>query len=190
MQTFVKVKNCNEHILALVKELVLPKSGDVDVTTIDIINRLYDTDYEWDYELREGTWPSKEFMDEFIGSKWISIQDDVHDEDSCNFIIETAWSVPIPFLQNLANKLGSFKEDCYLVGTYEDESYSPIGAFVFGKDYDDIEDFDEEVDTDRMWDDDDYRESIFDELNYHKESLESGFIEYLVDRKNNPQDYE
>lgn len=189
MTTLVTIKNCNELIISNLKELTLPIDGEFQVSTIDIINRMYNTEYHWDGKLSEGNWPSKQFMDDNIGSKWILIEDAIFDETECSFTIETAWDVPIPFLENLANKLGMIQEDCYIVGTYEDEMYEPIGAFVFGKNYDDIEDY-EDVDKEKMWDDDDYRESIFNELRYNKDSLELAFLEYLTDKKNNPQDYE
>jgi hypothetical protein len=52
-----------------------------------------------------------------------------------------------------------------LVGSYEDESYDPCGAFVYGKfDYDDMEDYDEEFDWDEYEEDDFYTEKWHDEI--------------------------
>jgi len=85
--------------------------------------------------------------------------------------------------------LGSITEGCYIVGTYEDEGFDPIGAFVYGKGYDDIEDWDGEVDFDVIWDDDEKRDEMWDSLNTLKDELEEQYFEYLKDKKENPEDY-
>ena len=46
----------------------------------------------------------------------------------------------------------------------QDETLDPIGAFVYAKDYDDIEDYDGEVDFDDIWDDDEKRDEMWDNL--------------------------
>lgn len=189
MRNFVEVKNYNESVLKFIKELTEPVGIDNEVTTIDIINRLYGTAYSWDYELKEGSWPASEFMNEFMSTRWMNIEQDIIDETTCKFIIECYINVPVSFLVNLAEKLCLMKEDTYILGTYEDEVYTPIGAFVFGNDYEDIEDY-EDVDTDRMWDDDEYQETIINELSYHRDLLETTYLEYSSDRKNYPQEYE
>jgi hypothetical protein len=61
-------------------------------------------------------------------------------------------------------------------GTYEDDGYDPIGAFVYAVGYDDIEDYDE-VETDKMFQDDDYMEEIYDGLYELRDSLYEGYLE-------------
>jgi len=190
MRTFVEVKNYNERVVGFIKNLTTPISISDELTTIDIINRLYGTTYNWDYELKEGNWPASEFMNEFVGSRWINIEQDIIDDNQCRFNIETHRGVPVPFLQNLAEKLSNIKDDIYIIGTYEDEMYAPIGAFVFGKGYEDIEDYDDTIDADRMWDDIEYQETIFNELSYHRDLLETAYLEYSIDKKNHLEDYE
>jgi hypothetical protein len=67
-------------------------------------------------------------------------------------------------------------------GTYEDEGYSPVGAFVYGYDYDDIEDYDE-VDSERMWEDDDYNEEIYSELYSLRDGLYESYLEVKKERE-------
>jgi hypothetical protein len=67
-------------------------------------------------------------------------------------------------------------------GTYEDEGYSPVGAFVYGYDYDDIEDYDE-VDSNLMWEDDDYNEEVYDGLHSLRDSLYESYCEVINERK-------
>jgi hypothetical protein len=95
--------------------------------------------------------------------------------------------VPTEFLEKLAEELYKIKEDCYIKGTYEDESYDPIGAFLYAKGFDDIEDWDDEVDFDRMWDDDEYRDELWENVNQMMHDIESW---YLEDKKENPENYE
>ena len=80
--------------------------------------------------------------------------------------------------------MNEFDKDIVAYGTYEDESYSPIGAFVYGFDYDDIEDYDE-VDGQRMWDDDDYKDDIMDKLHDHRDAM---YESYLVVKKEREED--
>lgn len=187
MKTFIEVKNINEASLGFVRNITTPVN-DFQVTTIDVVNRMYNTDYTWSQDATTNNWPSREYMAEWIGSKWITIEQDIVNESECRLIVESAWDVPVPFLQQFANKLAEHSEDSYIVGTYEDESYNPMGAFVFGKDYDDVEDY-EEVDEEKMWEDDDYRDDVYSEIELLKENLEDSYIEYLIDKKNNPEDY-
>ena len=82
-------------------------------------------------------------------------------------------------------------EDCYIKGTYEDESYDPCGAFVYGKfGHDDIEDIDDEYDWDEAGENDFYNETWVESLNDLATDLEVSYIEYLEDRTQNPDLYE
>ena len=91
----------------------------------------------------------------------------------------------------LRDELQKIDEDCYLKGTYEDESYDPCGAFVYGEfEYDDMEDTEEVYDWDESDEDDFYNERWSDSLLELETDLEIAYIEYLEDRKKNPQDYE
>jgi len=111
--------------------------------------------------------------------------------EDCHIVLSSAWSVPIPFLLRLRDELQKIDGDCYLKGTYEDESFDPSGAFIVGKyDYDDMEDTDEVYDWDMHNEDDFYTENWYDEINEMATNLEISYIEYLKDREENPQDYE
>ena len=91
----------------------------------------------------------------------------------------------------MRDELQKIDEDCYLKGTYEDESYDPCGAFIAGKfDYDDMEDIDEEYDWDAYEEDDMYNENWVESLNELASDLEIQYIDYIEDRKQNPHEYE
>jgi len=109
----------------------------------------------------------------------------------CNIVLRSAWSVPTGFLETLIKELQKIDEDCYIKGNYEDESYDPCGAFVYGKfDYDDMEDYDEEYDWDAAEEDDFYTENWHDQIYQLEQDVEKAYLDYLQDRKDNPEDYE
>ena len=59
-----------------------------------------------------------------------------------------------------------------------------MGAFIYAKNYNDVEDLDEEIDQDKMWEDDKYREKMHSELNNLTIELEDNYKEVLNDKTN------
>jgi hypothetical protein len=175
MTTYVKVGNLNEETH---KRFV-----DLFEDTEDLLshfNKIYSTEFS-DYDELNRDW-----MVENIGSKWISIEcdEDLYYDDSMDLVLETAWSVPTEYLQKVVEFIGG---DVVVYGTYEDESYDPIGAFVYAVDYDDIEDY-EEVELERILEDDDYMESMYDGLYQLRDSLYESYLEVIDERANEEQD--
>jgi hypothetical protein len=131
MDTFVSIRKGNKEVAEKLKELL-----DTD-TPNQLVNNLFDTDYNDD------NYPTVEWMIDNVGAKWIQCEFNYDDDPQhCHIQFETAYSVPQGFLKRLAEELSKIKEDCYIVGDYEDESPEVIGAFVYAHDYDDIEDDD------------------------------------------------
>lgn len=195
MRTFVTVKSEDPRVAEKLKELFEPNEGKYETTAVDIINRIKGTDYcykdereNWD---RDVDFPDNDTWEEIIGPKWMNVEYDHQDEpENCNIVLSSAWSVPIPFLQTLIQILTEIDEDCYIKGTYEDESYDPCGAYIYAKDYDDMEDYDDVFDWDEYEEDDFYLENFHEELFQLERDIEMAYFEYLSDRKANPQDYE
>ena len=197
MSTFVSVQSENPKVAERLKELLSPAEGKYETNALEIINRLKGTDYSYSNETTKEDWdkevdfPDSETWEELIGPKWMYVDYD-HDENPqyCNIVLRSAWYVPTGFLETLIKELQKIDEDCYIKGNYEDESYDPSGAFVYGKfDYDDMEDYDEEYDWDAAEEDDFYTEKWHDEIHELEESLEQAYLDYLQDRKDNPEDY-
>ena len=188
MTSFVEVKNINKEV----KDYIL-QFCDVDkeqkyynttVRVLDLVNDLYDT------EFTEDDWWTVDWGRDHLGSKWMEFDWITIDDDSIEFNLQTAWNVPQRFFETLGQKLGSIDRDCYLLGSYEDESYVPIGAFVYDLYYDDIEDLEEEIDHDRMWEEDDYRESLHDKVYELKKDIELAYLDDFENRIENPSHYE
>ena len=60
---------------------------------------------------------------------------------------------------------------------------------MYAKDWDDIEDLDSGYDSEDLWEDDELREQMQDELCELEQDIESVYHEYLQDKIDNPDDY-
>jgi len=195
MRTFVTVKSEDPKVATRLQEIFKPQEGEYEATALDVINNIKGTNYtfndrdDWD---REVDFPSNDLWEQMIGPKWMYVDYDHSDEpEFCNIVLRSAWSVPTGFLDTLRNELQKIDPECHIVGNYEDESYDPCGAFVYGKfDYDDIEDYDEEYDWDEADEDDFYTENWHDQIYQLEQDVEKAYLDYLQDRKDNPEDYE
>jgi hypothetical protein len=125
-----------------------------------------------------------------VGSKWLEVESAVTEdfESEVQLYMTSAWNVPYQFLEKLSQILTEINKEVVIYGIYEDESLDPIGAFVYGDDYDDMEDLDIEIDFDKYWGDDDseaeeYRYGIQDALIEHKEAIYQAYLDVLEERK-------
>lgn len=177
MTTYVKVVNLNEETFKQIKELFEnegPNGAYVDL--FKHVNKIYGT--EFDESNLDRTW-----MVDNIGVKWFSIEfGHVDYSPEVEFVIESGHNVPTEYLQNLINHLTQWDKDIAMYGLYEEEVYKLIGAYVYGYDWDDVEDYDD-YDSARMWDDDDYRDEIMDELHDHRDSMYESYLEAKKERE-------
>lgn len=200
MRTYVTVHSDSEKVATRLQEIFkYDDSGkQYEANALDVINNLEGTNFTYSNETTKEDWnkevdfPSNELWDSIIGPKRFYVEYDHGDlPENCNVVLRTAWSVPTSFLERLRDELLKIDENCYITGTYEDESYDPSGAFVYGKfEYDYIEDYNEEYDKDESYEDDFYNEKWTASLAELEIDLEKAYIEYLKDREENPQDYE
>ena len=109
-----------------------------------------------------------------LGAKWTYLYD-VQGEGE--FSLESAWYPPKEFFIHLYKLCLEIDPDSSIEVTYEDEGYSPIGAYVLSKDLDGTpciwneEDHDMEDPTLEMeWDDEDY------------DQTQSDFVDSIYDR--------
>ena len=179
MTTYVKIVNLNEETFGKVKEIFETEGeNSSEVNVVNHFNKLFGTEFN-----DTDNYMSREWMDENIGSKWIRIEfGDVEYTPEVDLVLETSWNVPTEYIQKVVEVLNELDKNIVSYGTYEDEGYSPVGAFVYGYDYDDIEDYDD-VDSDRVWGDDDYMEEMYDALYQHRDSLYESYLEVIEERK-------
>ena len=179
MTTRFTIKNLNEETFEKLQALMeLDQNDNYSVNYIKNINILYEK------EFTDEVIPDYEFMVESVGAKWITIEGiDKNYSDEVDVLIESAWSVPVGYLEKLAEYLTNLDKNIVLTGTYEDESLEPMGAFVYGHNFDDIEDMDVEIDFDRFWDDDEYRDEIYGDLYELRDNLYEGYLEVKQERE-------
>jgi hypothetical protein len=179
MTTRFTIKNLNEETFEKLKALMeLEPKEKYHVDYIKNINILYEK------EFNDEVAPDYEFMVENVGAKWITIEGiDENFSEEVDVFIESAWSVPTGYLEKLAEYLTKLDKNIYLTGTYEDESLEPMGAFVYGHNFDDIEDMDVEIDHDRWWEEDEYRDGVYEELYELRDNLYEGYLEVMQDRE-------
>lgn len=179
MTTYLKIVNLNDETRKKVLDLFSTPENSSYVNIIENLNKVYGENFT------EADGVTREWMDDNVGAKSLEIEtsyDNQPDSDYLEFILTSAWNVPTNYIEKLVSVLNELDEEVAAYGTYEDESYSPIGAFVYAYDYDDMEDYDE-VDVDKMNDDDDYREEMYDELYEHRDSLWESYLEVKQDRE-------
>ena len=121
-----------------------------------------------------------------LGSKWTTFYDNNGGGD---FSIESAWYPPKEFFVRLYKVMAEIDPEVVIEVMYEDETYSPVGAFVVKKDKDGVpciwqEEEDElENPTDEMdWDDegfDEAQEQFMDELYEVQQSLLNACHQYV-----------
>jgi hypothetical protein len=191
METYVSIKNGNKEVSKKLDELFTPTEGEYNSRTIELINRLYNKDFTWDISLskdeneaNKNTWPEYNWLGDNVGSKWIYSEFDGDEDFSyIHLVLTTPWSVPQGFLKKLSEILSDIKKDCYIVGTYEDEGYDPMGAFIYANGYDDIEDLDEEIDDDRIWEDDFYTEELREKTSKLQSDIEDAYLQFLNEKE-------
>ena len=187
MTTYVKIINLNKESHEKLVDLFQTKGETFDERE-DLtphINKLYDKDFN-DTDNFYGV----DFMNENIGSKWLRIEfgvwstkNFVEQTEEVDLILESAWNVPTKYLEQLTSVLTEVNKDIIVYGTYEDEMYEPIGAFVYAYDYDDIEDYDEEVEVNDMIEDEEYRYEVMNDLYEHRDSLLEAYLEIKKERE-------
>jgi hypothetical protein len=186
MTTYVKIKNLDEESHKKLVDLFQTESDSfTDKDLLPHFNKLYDRDFN-DTDNFYGI----AFMNDNVGSKWLNIEfgcwsteEFKQYSDTVDLILETAWNVPTKYLEQLTSALTEINKDIIVYGTYEDESWEPMGAFVYADDYDDIEDYDEEVEIDDMLNDEEYRYEVMRDLYEHRDMMLEAYLEVKKERE-------
>jgi hypothetical protein len=186
MTSYVKIINLNKESHEKLVDLFQTKGETFDEREdlLPHLNKLYGTEFTDDNYL------SVDWMNENIGSKWLRIEfgvwstkNFVEETQEVDLIFESAWNVPTNYLEKLTEVLTEVNKDIVVYGTYEDEMYEPMGAFVYANDYDDIEDLDEEVEINDMIEDEEYRYEVMNDLYEHRDSLLEAYLEIKKERE-------
>ncbi len=68
-----------------------------------------------------------------VGAKWCYHEDFYVEDDVSEVTLVSAWYTPIKLIEKLYSLCSEIDPNCEINGTYEDESYSPVGGFVVDK---------------------------------------------------------
>ena len=188
MTTYVKIKNLDEESHKKLVDLFQTESESfTDKDLLPHFNKLYDRDFN-----NTDNFYGVGFMNDNVGSKWLSVEfgcwsteEFKQFSDSVDLVLESAWNVPTKYLEQLTYVLTQINKDIVVYGTYEDESWEPIGAFVYADDYDDIEDYDEEVVVEDMLNDEEYRYEVMNDLREHRDVMYEAYLEVKAEREEN-----
>ena len=191
MTTYVKIKNLDEETHKKLVDLYQTESESfTDKDLLPHFNKLYDRNFN-DTDNFYGI----AFMNDNVGSKWLNIEfgcwsteEFKQFSDTVDLVLESAWNVPTLYLEKLTEVLTEINKDVVLYGTYEDESWEPMGAFVYAYDYDDIEDYDEEVEVEEMLQDEDYRYEVMNDLREHRDAMYEAYLEVKAEREEDEND--
>jgi len=173
LKSFVKV-SANEKTVKFIDSLIdKVNDNDNDSPVTAFAKAFYNN-----VELSESGGVMNSWSFDNLGSKWTTLYDV---QDEAEFSIESAWYPPKEFFIHLYNLCVELDENVEIEVTYEDESYSPIGAILIKKDNEGTpcmwveEDDDIENPLDDMdWDDEDYdtkSEEFYDSIYENQQSL-------------------
>lgn len=65
-----------------------------------------------------------------VGAKWCYSEEFWVDGNEAEITLISAWYLPIELIEKLYEVCSKIDPNCVITGTYEDESYSPVGGFV------------------------------------------------------------
>ena len=173
LKSFVTIKG-NDESIKLIDSMV----DNVNNNNSDSPVTAFATAFYNDVFLTEDRGVLNTWSNENLGSKWTTLYDVQNDGE---FSIESAWYPPKQFFIHLYNLCVTLDENVEIEVTYEDETYSPIGAIVIKKDRDGTPCIWEEEDNDienpledMDWDDekyDDVSQEFYESLYENQQSL-------------------
>ena len=173
LKSFVTIKGNDESIKLIDSMVDNVNNNDSDSPITAFATAFYN-----DVELTEDRSVLNTWSNENLGSKWTTLY---YVQNDGEFSIESAWYPPKQFFIHLYNLCVTLDENVEIEVTYEDETYSPIGAIVIKKDRDGTPCIWEEEDNDienpledMDWDDekyDDVSQEFYESLYENQQSL-------------------
>jgi len=175
VENYIKVKNCNQAVIDELQRIFSVKDEIGDTGTIDLINGIYDKDWtNDDYD--------REWVLENVGAKWVFGQIEDKSEDEITINLTSAWDAVNPLLKQLCSKLICIKEDVVIENKFEDEGLDPMGVAYYSSEYGTEEYLDALVDVGKFYEDDEYREEVYEwleELMEEQRQIHKNVIEDL-----------
>lgn len=157
VENYVRVKNINKEVVDELERIFSNKDDVGDTHTIDLINAIFDK--SWTNEDYDRAW-----VLENVGAKWVYGQIESEYDNQIVINLTSAWDAVNPLLKKLCSKLICIKEDVVIENRFEDESLDPMGVAYYSSEYGSVEYLDEEVDVYKFYEDEEYREEVYEML--------------------------
>ena len=136
----------------------------------------------------------RDWFSDNVGAKWCYHEDFYNDGSTAEIILTSAWYYPEYLIEHLFKICAEIDENVEIYGTFEDESYTPVGGFAINKygfesdeedelehpDSDDYLDDDGEVDYDRY---DEAMEEFYDDVYSTKDLCLQNCLDVLNELK-------
>jgi hypothetical protein len=173
VENFIRVKNCNQAVIDELQRIFSVQDEIGDVHTIDIINGVFDM--EWTNDDYDRDW-----VLENVGAKWVFGQIEGEWDTEITINLTSAWDAVNPLLKHLCSKLICIKEDVVIENRFEDEGLDPMGIAYYSSEYGTEEYLDAVVDVGKFYEDEEYRDGVYEmleelldeERRTHKEVIE------------------
>jgi len=173
VDNYIKVKNINKEVVDELERIFSNKDDVGDTHTIDLINGVFDMNWtDDDYD--------RGWVNDNVGAKWVYGQIESEYDDELTINLTSAWDAVNPLLKQLCSKLICIKEDVVIENIFQDESCDPMGVAYYSSEYGSEEYLDEDIDVSKFYEDDSYREEVYEwlqqlmeeERKIHKEVIE------------------
>jgi len=117
---------------------------------------------------------------ENVGAKWVFGQIEGEWDTEITINLTSAWDAVNPLLKHLCSKLICIKEDVVIENRFEDEGLDPMGIAYYSSEYGTEEYLDAVVDVGKFYEDEEYRDGVYEmleelldeERRIHKEVIE------------------
>jgi len=152
--TWVNIKCTDKETLKELNEKLTPLSGSYETGTGVLGERFFD--------YTKDDWDSGAKASECFGAKWMYCEEpeENFEDDQISVMLHSAWHMPEAFVLRLKDWLCARASDSMVWGNFEDEGIQPFGAFFYSQNKSYYQEVDHEVDYDRVWEDDEYRENL------------------------------
>ena len=178
VENFIKIRNADENVLNEIKRIFEYEVENTYKTihTEELAQRVYGEEAPVEYD--------RQWYCEKCGAKWFYGNVEDWDVNDISINITSAWDAINPWLDRLSVNLVAIKEDVVIENTFEDEGCNFFGVAYYSKEYSDEEYLDEDVDGYKFWDDDEYRDGIYETLHLMIEDERRTHLEVIEDLKN------
>jgi len=182
ISNYLEIRNSNPAVLAYMEWVFERIDGQYDTGTEELAKKVYGEEYPAEY--------NRGWVIDNCGAKWFNGIIDESGDDYINIQMESAWDPPSDWIVRLTEKLLSIKNDIIITNTYEDEAYNFVGVQLCAKfeEKHTLIDMDN-YDLEKIWDDDEMRDALYDEQYAVKEVLLTDYTEKLKEMGKNNGEY-